>query len=78
MKIELNEEKRKSMKRAIQEHFADRHDETIGDFKAEMLLDFFISHLGPAVYNQAINDAARYMQDKLVDLEGDLYAIEKK
>jgi uncharacterized protein (DUF2164 family) len=76
VKIELNEQKRRQLKRAIQEHFVDRHDETIGDLKAELLLDFFIAQLGPSVYNQAIQDATRFMQEKLVDLEGEYYAID--
>lgn len=76
--IKIDDEKRQLLLRSVKCHFSDRHDETIGDLKAEMLLDFFIEHLGPPVYNQAIKDARTFMQEKLVDLEAEFYAIEKR
>jgi uncharacterized protein (DUF2164 family) len=60
---------------AIKRHFADL-DEPISDFRAEGLLDFFVRELGPPVYNQAIRDACAFMQEKLTDLEGEIYEPE--
>ena len=37
------------------------------------MLEFFLGHLGPAVYNQAVKDASRFMHEKLQDLEGEVY-----
>ena len=48
-------------------------NETLSDFKAGQLLDFFVRELGPPVYNQAIRDAHGFVRDKLEDLEGEFY-----
>jgi uncharacterized protein (DUF2164 family) len=60
----------------IKRHFAEEFDETLSDFRAQALLDFFVSELGPPVYNQGVRDAARYVQDKLTDIEGEVYERE--
>ncbi|MEN8162067.1 MAG: DUF2164 family protein, partial [Myxococcota bacterium] len=44
--------------------------------QAQRLLDFFIRHLGAPVYNQAIQDARGFLQDRLTDLEGEFYEPE--
>ncbi len=75
MKIKLSEERRGDLLLAIKAHFVDRHGEEVGDLKAELLLDFFVEQLGPKVYNQAIQDARKFLQDKLGDLEGEFYAL---
>ena len=61
---------------AIQRHFAAEFDEPLSDFRAEQLLDFFVAELGPPVYNQGVRDAAGYIADKLVDIEGDIFERE--
>jgi uncharacterized protein (DUF2164 family) len=53
-------------------------DEPLSDFRAEALLDFFIAELGPPVYNQGVRDAAGYLQQKLSDIEGDVYEREPR
>jgi uncharacterized protein (DUF2164 family) len=35
-----------------------------------------VKELGPPVYNQAIRDAHAFVQDKLLDLEGEFYEPE--
>ena len=42
------------------------------------LLDFFVRELGPPVYNQGVRDASGYMQDKLADIEGEIYEREPR
>jgi uncharacterized protein (DUF2164 family) len=46
--------------------------------RAEALLDFFVNELGPPVYNQGVRDAAGYLQQKLADIEGDVYEREPR
>ncbi len=77
MRIELSDERRDDLVRAIQVYFRDQHDDDIGALKASLILDFFVKQLGPPVYNQAIRDAHGFLQDKLVDLEGDFYEPEE-
>jgi hypothetical protein len=49
-------------------------DEKISEFRAEQVLEVFLQKLGPAVYNQAVQDARKFMQSRLDDLEGEVYA----
>jgi uncharacterized protein (DUF2164 family) len=76
MRIALSEERREQLVEALQRFQADEFDQEVSDFQARRLLDFFIHHLGAPVYNQAIQDARRVLQDKLTDLEGEFYEPE--
>jgi uncharacterized protein (DUF2164 family) len=76
MRIRLSPERRSALVDAIQGHFADEFDETLSDFRAERLLDFFVAELGPPVYNQGVRDAAGYLQGKLTDIEGEIFEAE--
>lgn len=71
-RIRLSPERRSIVLAALQHHFADEFDEPLSEFRAEGLLDFFIRHLGPPVYNQGVHDAVAYVQDKLTDIEGEI------
>jgi uncharacterized protein (DUF2164 family) len=73
MRIKLSPERRTSLVRAIKEYFSAEFDEALSDFRAEGLLDFFVRELGPPVYNQGVRDASSYMQEKLSDIEGEIY-----
>ncbi len=55
---------------SIKRYVAENLDQDIGDFKAAMLLDYFLREIGPTVYNQAIADAQAYFQARVADLEG--------
>jgi uncharacterized protein (DUF2164 family) len=76
--IKIEKDKKKSIVRAVQLYFEEKLDQEIGDLGAELLIDFFVKELGPAVYNQAIQDAQAFFQDKLVDLEVQLYEEEPR
>jgi len=76
MRIRLSPERRLALVDAIQRHFADEFDETLSDFRAEQVLDFFVAELGPPVYNQGVRDAAGYVQAKLADIEGEVFEAE--
>lgn len=77
MRIRLSPERRASILKQIQQHFLEEFDEPISEFRAEGLLDFFVRELGPPVYNQGVRDASSYIQDKLTDIEGEVYEREK-
>ncbi len=76
MEISLDNTRKKVIIEELQSYYRAEHDELIGDLKAEMLVEFFISKLGPQIYNQAISDAYSFIQDKLIDLESVLYIPE--
>jgi len=73
MRIQLTDERRERMLRAIEKYFAEHFDEKLSRFKAEQLLDFFVRELDPPVYNQGIRDAHAFVQERLTDLEGEFY-----
>ena len=73
MRIELTDERRERMLRSIKKFFAEKLDRELGDLAAERLLEFFVKELGAPVYNQAIQDARKFLQGKLDDLEGEFY-----
>jgi uncharacterized protein (DUF2164 family) len=76
MRIQLADERRRQLLESIQRYHADHFDEPLSEFRAEGLLEFFLLRLGPAVYNQGVRDACAYMQEKLADIEGDVYEPE--
>ena len=78
MRIRLSDESRVTLLRSIKRHFEDHFDEPISDFRAQGLLDFFVRELGPPVYNQGVRDASSFMQDKLTDIEGEVYERESQ
>jgi uncharacterized protein (DUF2164 family) len=73
MRIRLSPERRASLLRAVKAHFSAEFDERLSDFRAEGLVDFFVRELGPPVYNQGVRDASSFIQEKLADIEGEVY-----
>ena len=71
-RIRLSPERRASLLDALQRHFDTEFDEPLSAFRADGLVDFFLLHLGPPVYNQGVRDAVGYVQDKLGDIEGEI------
>lgn len=78
MRIRLSDDRRARLLRSIRQHFKEHFDESISDFRAAELLDFFVRELGPPVYNQGVRDASSYIQDKLTDIEGEVYERESR
>ena len=72
-KIELTEARRNALLRSFTAFYKVEFDEELSQFRAEQIFDFFIKALGPAVYNQAIQDARGFMMEKLEDLDTDFY-----
>lgn len=78
MRIQLSDDRRARLLRSIKQHFLDEFDDPISDFRAEALMEFFVRELGPPVYNQGVRDASSYMQNKLMDIEGEVYEREPR
>ena len=77
LRIRLSDDRRGKLLASIREYFEENFDEPISDFRAQALLDFFVMHLGPPVYNQGVHDASGYIQEKLTDIEGEVYETER-
>ena len=75
-RIRLSGERRDVLVEELREHFAREFDEPLSRFRAEGLVEFFVTRLGPPVYNQAIQDARGYVQERLDDLDAEFYEPE--
>ena len=76
MAIRFPSERRDAVIAALQNYFETELDEPIGDLKATLLFEFLLAEIGPSVYNQAIADAQAWMQERVTDLDVNLYAPE--
>jgi uncharacterized protein (DUF2164 family) len=65
--IEISKQARTDAIASLQRYFEENMTEPLGNLPAGLLLDFFLEEVGPAVYNQA-------MQQQATDLDGVLYA----
>ncbi len=73
MRIRLTDERREAILSTLRRMFAEQFDEDLSEFRAERILELFLGHLGPAVYNQAIQDARSFLQEHLNDLDAVFY-----
>lgn len=76
LRIRLSDERRSTLVALLRRHADEAWDEPLSEFRAEGLLDLVLRELGPAVYNQGVRDACAAMQEKLADLEGEVYEPE--
>lgn len=74
--IDFNKDEKQKMIESIRHYFQEEMDEEIGDLKGMLMLDFFLQEIGPSVYNKAIADAARYIQERAVDMDGSCFEPE--
>lgn len=74
--MRIEEERKAALVEGLRGFFLERFDEQISAFRAEEVLDYVIAAVGPQVYNQAVDDARRYMLEKLEDLDGEVHQPE--
>jgi uncharacterized protein (DUF2164 family) len=75
VKLELTKQQRTDAIASMQRYF-EENLEPIGDMPAGLLLNFFLEEVGPAIYNMAISDAQTRLNQRVADLNGELYADE--
>jgi uncharacterized protein (DUF2164 family) len=73
MRIRLTDERRERMLRGVRKFYAEVLEQELSEFSAGRILDFFVKELGAPVYNQAIQDARKFLQEKLEDLDVEFY-----
>ena len=73
--IELSKQTRAEAIASLQRYF-EENIEPIGDLPAGLLLNVILEEIGPAIYNHAIVDAQARMQERVADLNAELYADE--
>jgi uncharacterized protein (DUF2164 family) len=76
MRICLSAERRAAILLLLKDFHSVEFDEELSPYRAERILDFFVKTLGPSVYNQAIQDARKFMLERLEDLDTELHEAE--
>jgi uncharacterized protein (DUF2164 family) len=77
MRIALSDERRSELASGVPRFLAREFEVELSDFQARGLVDFLVRHLGAPIYNQAVQDARAFLQEKLSDLEGEFYEPEE-
>lgn len=68
--------KRAAIVSELQDYFDRELEVELGQFDAEFLLDFLLKKLGPAFYNQGLEDAKGVLDRRVADIADELYEIE--
>ena len=76
MPVSYPDDARKQAIASLKRYFDEVLDDDIGDLKADMMLDFILKEIAPTVYNQAIVEAQKYMQERVTDMDSTLFAAE--
>ena len=76
MHIRLAPERRRELVEVLLRFWREEFDEELSDFRAERVVELLAARLGPAVYNQAVQDTRGYVLEKLEDVAGELYEPE--
>lgn len=77
MMIKLPKGEKAELIRSVQTYFDEERSETIGELAAGQLVDFMIQELGPYLYNKAIADARASINEKMAQIDDELYSLEK-
>jgi uncharacterized protein (DUF2164 family) len=75
--IKLDEHQKVEIVEKIKKYFDHEMHQEIGQFEAEFLLDFFSKEVGGYFYNQGLQDAGKIFEEKLEDVQQNLYELEK-
>ena len=76
MTIELSKETRQQAVASIERYFLETAGEKIGNIAAAELLAFFLSEIGPVVYNQAVSQVQERMLAKISELDIEVHEDE--
>jgi len=73
--ISLSEEQKKNILEEIHGFYLDERGEDIGMIQQSQILDLFLEHLAPIVYNKALDDAKQWHRQQMDNLENDYYLL---
>ncbi|MFD2613252.1 DUF2164 domain-containing protein [Paenibacillus gansuensis] len=76
--LKLPKEQKLQLVMKLQIYMQEQLDQEIGALPAELLLDFVLQECAPHAYNQAIEDAASLVTDRMSAMEEDLFALKQQ
>ncbi|OME74230.1 hypothetical protein BSK65_00585 [Paenibacillus odorifer] len=75
--IKIQREHKLQITSSIQDYFETELSSEIGQLASENFLDFMLKELSPYIYNQALADARKVIEQKMISIEEELYALEQ-
>ena len=75
--IKLSDEQKKHIISEIKAFYLDVRDEELGIIEEQQIMDLFLEHLAPVVYNKALDDAKRWYMQQMDNLDSDYYLLYK-
>ncbi|PLC49803.1 hypothetical protein CR159_10945 [Pollutimonas subterranea] len=76
MSIKLKTETEDQLADSLRRYWKQEENEDLGELRARMFVKFLVQEFGPSIYNQAVQDAQEYMQEKAAEMEISCYAPE--
>lgn len=76
MTIELSKEAKQNALESLQKYFEVNLEEPLGNLAAGALLQFILEEIGPSIYNKGVADAQERMQQRIGELDSEVYADE--
>ena len=75
--IRLTDQQRERLNAEIKAFYLDERGEEIGVIEQMQLLDLFEQKLAPIIYNRALDDAKKWVGERLEELESDYFTMYK-
>ena len=75
--LTLSPERRTRLVAELRKLAAQDFDISLSDFQAGELLDRMTALIGPAVYNEAVEDVRLHLQRRLDDLDGEVFVDDR-
>ncbi|RJX38925.1 DUF2164 domain-containing protein [Paenibacillus pinisoli] len=75
--IKLPREQKLQLVSNLQQYAYDELSVDMGQLAGENMLDFMMKELAPYIYNQAMADARRVIEQRMASIEEELYALER-
>lgn len=77
MQITFTKQQKDQLIGDIQEFFLRERAEELGNLEAENMLEFFKTALGPVYFNEGIRQSRKVAEEKMAQLEEELYSLER-
>ncbi|TCS43917.1 DUF2164 domain-containing protein [Reinekea marinisedimentorum] len=74
--IKFTTDEKAQIVKKVQLYFSEELDQTIGQFDAEFLIDFFAEEVGAYFYNKGIYDAQQVVEERIEQMKDAFYDIE--
>ena len=73
--ISLTDEEKKWFADEIKALYLDERGEDIGIIEQQQLIDLFVEKLGPIIYDKGLDDARKWYQSQMENMESDYYLL---